>query len=194
MRLKDASSLEEKLWPNSVQFSTVQFSSVQFLCHVRLFETPWTAAHQSCLSITNSRSSLNLMSIESVMPSNHLFLCHPLLSPSIFPSIWVFLNESVLHNKWPKYWSFSFSISLSNEYPGLISFKRDWLDLLAVQGNLRSFLQHHSSRVSILWRSAFFIVQLSHPFMATGKSIALTIQTLVGKWCICFLIFCLGWS
>ena len=138
--------------------------SVQLLSHVRLFETSWTAACQASLSITNSRSLLKLMSMESVMPSNHLILCHPLLlPPSIFPSIRVFSNESVLCIRWPKYWSFSFSISPSNS--GLISFRMDWLDLLAVQGTLKSFLQHHSSKASILWCSAFFVVQFSHPYM-----------------------------
>ena len=137
-------------------------SPVQSLSHVWLFVTPWTAAHQASLSITNSQSLLKLMSIELVMPSNHLILCHPLLlPPSIFPSIRVFSNESVLPIRWPKYWSFSFS--LSNEYSGLISFRMDWLDLLAVQGALKSLLQHHTSKASILLRSAFFIVQLSHP-------------------------------
>ena len=128
--------------------------------------TPWTAARQAFLSIINSQSLLKLMSIESVMPSNHFILCHPLLlPPSIFPSIRVFSNESALHIRRPKYWSFSFSISLSNEYSGLISFRMDWLDFLAVQGTLKSFLQHHTSKVSILWCSAFFIVQLSHPYL-----------------------------
>ena len=145
------------------------------LSRVQLFETPWTAACQASLSITNSQSLLKLMPIESVMTSNHIILCHSLLlPPSIFPSIRVFSNESVLHIRWPKYWSFSFSISPSNEYPGLISFRMDWLDLLAVQGTLKSLLQHHSSKVSILHCSAFFIVQLSHPYMTTGKTIALT--------------------
>ena len=140
------------------------FSSVQSLSRVWLSVIPWTTAHQASLSITNSWSLLKLMSIVSVMPSNHLILCHPLLLlPSIFPSIRVFSNESVLHIRWPKYWSFSFSISPSNEYSGLISFRIDWLDLLAVQGTLKSLLQHHSSKASILWRSAFCIVQLSHP-------------------------------
>ena len=144
--------------------------------------TPLTAAHQSSQSIISSWSLLKLMSIESVMPSNHLILCHPLLlPPSIFPSIRVFSNESVLHISWPKYWSFSFSISPSNEHPGLISFSMDWLDLLAVQGTLKSLLEHHSSKALILWCSAFFIVQLSHPYMTTGKTIALTRSTLVGK-------------
>ena len=134
------------------------------------------------LSITNSRSLPKLMSIELVMPSNHLILCHPLLLlPSIFPSNRVFSNESALRIIWPKYWSFSFNISPSNEHPGLISFRMDWLDLLAVQGTLKSLLQHHSSKASILRRSAFFIVQLSHPYMTTGKIIALTRQTFVGK-------------
>ena len=127
--------------------------------------TPWTATCQASLSITNSWSLLKLMSIESVKPSNHLILCRPLLLPSIFPSIRVFSNESVLHIRWPKYWSFSFSISPSNEYSGLISFRMDWLDLLAVQGTLKSLLQHHSSKASVLQRSAFFTVQLSHPYM-----------------------------
>ena len=135
---------------------------------------PWTAARQASLSITNSRSLLKLMSIESVMPSNHLVLYHPLLlPPSILPSIRVFSTESVLHIRWPKDWSFSFNISPSNEHPGLISFRMDWLDLLAVQGILKSLLQHHSAKASILQCSAFFIVQLSHPYMATGKTIAL---------------------
>ena len=147
-----------------------KFSSVQLLSRVRLFVTPWTAARQASLSITNSWSLLNLMSIEVVMPSNHLILCCPLLLlPSIFPSIRVFSNESALHIRWPMYWSFSFNISPSNEYSGLISFRMDWLDLLAIQGTLKSLLQHHSSKVSILWHSAFFIVQLSHPYMTIGK-------------------------
>ena len=146
--------------------------AVQLLSRVRLFVTPWTAALQASLSITNSRNLLKLMSIESVMPSNHLILyCPLLLLPSIFPSIRVFSNKSVLHIRWPKYWSFSFSISPSNDYSGLISFRIDWLDLLAVQGTLKSLLQHHSSKVSILWCSAFFMIQLSHPYMTTGKTI-----------------------
>ena len=133
------------------------------------------AAHQASLSITNSQSPPKPMSIQSVMPSNHLILCRPLLLlPSVFPSIRVFSNESALHIRWPKYWSFSFNISLSNEHPGLISFRMDWLNLLAVQGTLKSLLQHHSSKASILRRSAFFIVQLSHPYVTTGKTIALT--------------------
>ena len=156
-----------------------QFSSVQSL---RLFATPWTAACQTSLSITNSRSLLKLMSIGSVMPSSCLILCCPLLlSPSIFPSIMVFSNESALLIKWPKYWSFSFNSSPSNEHSGLISFRMDWLDFLAVQETLKSRLQHHSSKVSILQCSAFFIVQISHPFMTTGKTIALTRWTFVGK-------------
>ena len=143
--------------------------------------TPWTAVCQTSLSITNSQSLLKLMSIESVRPSNPLILCRPLLLlPSIFPHIRAFSNESVLHIRWPKHWSFSFSISPSNEYSGLISFRMDWLDLLAVQGTLKSLLQHHSSKASIL-RSAFFIVQLSHPYTTTGKTIALTRRTFVGK-------------
>ena len=154
--------------------------AVQSLSGVRLFATPWTAAHQASLSFTISRSLLKLMSIESVMPSNHLIFCHPLLLlPSIFPSIRGFSNESALHIRWPKYWSFSFSPS--NEYSGLISFRMDWLDLLAVQGTLKSLLQHHSSKTSVLQHSAFFMVQLSHPYMTTGKTITLTRQTIVGK-------------
>ena len=144
--------------------------------------TPWTTACQASPSITNSQSPPKPMSIESVMPSNHLILCRPLLLlPSIFPSIRVFSNESVLHIRWPKYWSFSFSISPSNEYSGLISFMIDWLDLLAVQSTLKSLLQHHSSKASILWCSAFFKVQHSHLYMTTGKIIALTRWTFIGK-------------
>ena len=154
----------------------------QSLSRVRLFATPWTAARQASVSITNSRSLLKPMSIESVMPSNHLILCHPLLlSPSIFPSIRIFSSESVLGIRWPKYWSFSFSISPSNEYSGLISFRTDMLDLLAVQGILKSLIQHHSSKASILRHSAFFMVQLSHLYVTTGKTIALTRWTLVIK-------------
>ena len=157
-------------------------SSVQLLSNVQLLATPWTAAHQASLSITNSRSLLKLMSIELVMPSNHLILCCPLLLlPSIFLSIRVFSSESVLHVRWPKYWSFSFSISHSNGYSGLTAFRIDWFDLLAVQGTLKSPLQHHSTKASILQCSAFFIVQLSHPYMTTGKTIALTRWTFVGK-------------
>ena len=167
-----------------VQISTLelQFSSTQSFSRIQLFATPWTATHQATLSITNSRSLLKLMSIESVMPSNHLIFCHPLLLlSSIFPSIRVFSNESVLPIRWPKYWSFSFSISPSKEYSGLISFRMDWLDLHAVLGTLKSLLQHHITKASILWWSAFFIVQLSHPCMTTGKTIALTRWTVVGK-------------
>uniref|UniRef100_A0AC11EIL7 Uncharacterized protein n=1 Tax=Ovis aries TaxID=9940 RepID=A0AC11EIL7_SHEEP len=160
----------------------VSVSSVQSLSRVQLFATPWTAAHQASLSVINSWSSLKLTSIESVMPSNHLILCRPLLLlPPIPPSIRVFSNESALCMRWPKYWSFSFTTSPSNEHPGLISFRMDWLDLLAVQGTLKSLLQHHSSKVSIFQCSAFFIVQLSHPYMTTGKTIALTRWTFVGK-------------
>ena len=144
--------------------------------------TPWTVARQASLSITNSWSLLKLMSIASVMPSNHLILCGLLLFlPSIFPNIRVFFSESVLCIRWPKYWSFSFSISPFNEYSGLISFRMDWLDLLAVQGTLKSLFQHHNSKASILWPSAFFRVQLSHPYMTNGKTIALTRWTFVGK-------------
>ena len=161
---------------------SVQFSSVQSLSRVWLFVTPRTAARQASLSITNSRSLLKFTSIESVMPSNHLILCHPLLLlPSVFPSIRVFSNESNLCMRWPKYWSFSFSISASNDYSGLISFRMDYLGLLAVQGTLKSLLQHHSSKASILQCSAFFIVQLSHPYMTTAKTIALTRWTLLAN-------------
>ena len=146
------------------------FSSVQLLSHVWLFEAPWTAARQASLSIANSQSLLELVSIESVMPSNHLILCCLLLPPSIFPSIRVFSNESDLRIRWPEYWSFSFSISPSNEYSELISFRMDWLDLLAVQGTLRSLLQHHGLKASILQHSAFFIVQILHPYTTTGKN------------------------
>ena len=161
------SKLETKDW-ESVQFSrSVMPNSA----------TPWTAIRQASLSITSSQSLLKLMSIMSVMPSNHLILCHPLLLlPSIFPSIRVFSNESVLCNRWPKYWNFSFSISPSNKYAGLISFRMDCLDFLAVQGTLKSLLQHHSLKASILWHSAFFMVQLSHPYVTTGKTIALAID------------------
>ena len=156
--------------------------SVQLLSHVWLFVTPWTAAHQASLSITNSWSPPKPMFIELVMPSTHLILCHPLLLlPSIFPSIRVFSSESALRIRWPKYWSFSFNISPSNEHPGLISFRMDWLDPPAVQGTLKSLLQHHSSKASILLHSAFFIVQLSLPYMTIGKTIALTRRTFVGK-------------
>ena len=158
------------------------FSSVQSLSHVRLFVTPWIAARQASLSITNCRSSLRLTSIESVMPSSHLILCLPLfLLPPIPPSIRVFSNESTLPMRCPDYWSFSFSIIPSKEIPGLISFRMHWLDLFAVQGTLKSLLQHHSSKASILWCSAFFTVQLSHPYITTGKTIALTRRAFVGK-------------
>ena len=153
----------------------------QSFSHEQLFVTPWTAAHQVSLSIINSQSLLKLMSIKSVMPSNHLILCCPLLPPSIFPSIEVFSNESVLCIRWPKYWSFSLSISPSTEYSGLISFRMDWLDLLVAQGTLKSLLQHHSSKTSILQGSAFFMAQRSHPYMTIGKTIALTRWTFVGK-------------
>ena len=160
--------------------SSVQ--SVQSLSHALLFVTPWIAACQASLSIINSRISLKLMSIESVMPSSHLILCRPLLLlPPIPPSIRIFSNESTLCMRWPKYWSFSFSIIPSKECPGLISFRMDWLDLLAVQGTLKNLLQHHSSKASIFLCSAFFTVQLSHPYMTTGKTIALTRLTFVGK-------------
>ena len=158
------------------------FSSVQSLSRVRLFVTPWITACQASLSITNSQSSLRLTSIESVMPPSHLILSRPLLLlPPMPPSIRVFSNESTLCMRWPKYWSFSFSISPSKEIPGLISFRMDWLDLLAVQGTLKSLRQHHSSKASTLWCSAFFTVQLSHPYLTAGKTIALTRQTLVSK-------------
>ena len=161
--------------------------SVHRLSHIRLFKTPWTAAHPASLSITNSQSLLKLMSIESVTLSNHLILCHPLLLlPSIFSSIRVFSSELVFHIRWPNYWSFSFSISPSNAYSGLISFRIDWFDLLAVQGILKSLLQHHSSKASILQHSAFFMIQLSYPYMTTGKTMALIIQTLSAK---CFSAF-----
>ena len=151
-------------------------------CYSFYFATPWTVALQASLSITNSRSLFKLMSIELVMPSNHLILCHPLLLlPSIFPSIRVFSNESVLHIRWPKYWRFSFNIRPSNEYSGMISFRIDWLDLLTVQGTLKSLLQLHSSKASILQHSAFFMVQLSHPHMTGGKTIASTGWTFVSK-------------
>ena len=160
----------------------MKFSSVQSLSRVRVFATPWIAARQASWSITNTRSSLRLTSIKLVMPSSHFILCHPLLLlPPIPSSIRVFSNESTLHMRWPKYWSFSFSIIPSKEIPGLISFRMDWLDLLVVQGTLKSLLQHHSSKASILWHSAFFAVQLSHPYMTTGKTIALTRWTFVGK-------------
>ena len=164
-------------WKIGIDIFTL--SSVTQSC---LFVTPWTAARQASLSITNSRSLLKLMSIESVMPSNHLILCCPLLLlPSVTPTIRVFSNESALHIRWPKYWSFSFNISPSNEYSGLIFFRMDWLYLLAVQGALKSLLQHHNSKASVLQHSALFIVHLLHPYMTTGKTIALTRWTFVGK-------------
>ena len=168
------------------------FGSVQSRSCVWFFANP--AARQASLSVTNSQSLLKLTSVESVMPSNHLIFCHPLLLlPSIFPGIRVFSNELALHIKWLKYWSFSFSISPSTEHPGLISFRNDWFDLPAVQGTLNSLLQHHSSKASILQCSAFFMVQLSHPHITTGKTITLTRRTFVGKG-LCFLIWCLGLS
>ena len=180
--LHSISSGESVLCVWTCHLGSLTFISVQSLSCVQLFATPWITALQASLSITNSRSSLRLMSIESVMPSSHLIFCHPLLLlPPIPPSIRVFSNESTLRMRWPKYWSFSFSISPSNEHPGLISFRMDWLDLLAIQGTLKSLLQHHSSKASILWCSAFFKVQLSHPYMTTGKTIALTRWTFVGK-------------
>ena len=169
-------------WIFSSTLNIFQFSSVQSLSRVRLFATPWITACRASLCITNSRSSLRLTSIESVMPSSHLILYCPLLFlPPIPPSIRVFSNESTLCMRWPKYWSFSFSISPSNEHPGLISFRMDWVDLLPVQGTLKSLLQHHSSKASILQHSAFFTAQLSHSYLTTGKTIALIRRTLVGN-------------
>ena len=174
--------------------SILLFSSVQLVSYVWLFATPWTAARQASLSITNSQSRPKPMSIESVMPSNHLIFCRPLLLlPSIFPSIRVFSNESALCIRWPKYWSFSFSISPSKEHSELICFRMEWLDLLAVRRTLKSLPQHHSSKSSVL-HLAFFIVQLSHHYMTTGKTIALTRWTFVDKVILCFLLCCLGWS
>ena len=162
--------------------SHIVVAVVRLLSQVQLFATPWTAASQASLFFTISQSLLKLMSIESVMSSNHLILCYPLLLlSSIFPSISVFSNESALPIRWPKYWSFSFSIGSSNEYSGLISFRIDRLNFLAIQGILKSLLQHHSSKASILWRSAFFMVQLSHPYMTTGKTIALTAAAAAAK-------------
>ena len=173
----------------------LHFSSVQPHSHARLLEMPWIAASQASLSITNSQSSLKLTSIESVMPSSHLMFCRPLLLlPPIPPSIRLFSNESTLRMRWPKYWNFSFSISPSNEHPRLISSRMDWLDLLAVQGTHKSLLQHDNSKASILRCSAFFTVQLSHPCMTTGKTIALTRWTFVGKLMSRFWICYLGWS
>ena len=174
--------LTTAVWRYTLTECSLVFSSVQLLSCVRLFATAWIAACQASMSITNSWSLPKLMSIESVMPSSHLILCRPLLLlPPIPPSIRVFSNDSAFHMRWPKYWNFSFSISPSNEHPGLISFRMGWLDLLAVQGTLKSLLQHHSSKASILLRSAFFTVQLSHPYMTTGKNIALTRRTFVDK-------------
>ena len=176
-------------------WEVTQFSSVQSLSRVRLFVTPWISARQASPSITNSRSSLKLTSIESVLPSSYLILCRPLLLlPLIPPSIRVFSSESTLPMRSPKYWSFSFSISPSNEHPRLIPFRMDWLDLLAVQGTLKSLLQHHSSKASILQRSAFFTAQLSHPYVTSGKTIAFTRRTFVGKKYLCFWTCFLGWS
>ena len=170
--------------------NTIIFTSVQLFSCVWLFATPWPC--QAALTINNSQNLLKLMSIETVMPYNHVILGRPLLLlPSIF---WVFSNESVLHIRWPKYWSFSFSISPSNEYSGLIFFRIDWFDLLAVQGTLKSFLQHHSSKASILYHSIFFMVQLSHSHMTTGKTMALSKRTLVSKVMSLFFICCLGLS
>ena len=177
------------------QHDRITFVVVQSLGHIWLFVTPWTAAHQASLSFTISWNLLKLMSIESVMPSNHLVLYRSLLLlPSIFPRIRVFSNEQALHIRWPKYLSLSLSISLSNEYSGLVSFRIDWFDLFAVQGTLKSLLQHHSSKASILWCSAFFMVQLSHPYMTTGKIRALTRQIFISK--VMSLLFnsCLGLS
>ena len=183
------------MWRGRFAFVTTSVQSVQLLSHIRLFATPWTTARQASLSITNSWSLPKPMSTESVMPSNHLILCRPLLLlPSIFPSIRVYSNESALRIKWPKYWSFSFNISSSKEHPGLISFRMDWLDLLVIQGTLKRLLQHHSSKESILLCSAFFIVQLSYPHMTTGKTIALTIWTFVDKVMSLLSNSCLGWS
>ena len=172
--------LTDNIWTTQIYWVNT-FSSVQSLSRVQLLVTPWITAWQASLSITNSQSSPRLTSIESVMPSSHLILGHPLLLPPIPPSIKVFSNESTLCMRWPKYWSFSFSIISSKEIPGLISFRTDWLDLLAVQGTLKSLLQQHSSKASILWHSAFFTVQLSHPYMTTGKTIVLTRRIFVGK-------------
>ena len=173
--LRNLHSVLHSGYTSWIDIYILQFSSVQSLSRVRLFATPWTAAHQASLSITNSQSPPKPMSIKSMMPSDHLILRRPLLLlPPIPPSIRVFSNESALRIRRPKYWSFSFNISPSNEHPGLISFRMDWLDLLAVQGTLKSLLQHHSSKASILWHSAFLIVQLSHPYVTTGKTIALT--------------------
>ena len=178
-KLRKLLAWKQRVW---IILNTVQFNSVQLLSSVWLFATPRITACQASLSITSSRSSLRLTSIKSVMPSSHLILCHPLLLlPPIAPSIRVFSNESTLRMRWLKYWSFSFNIIPSKEIPGLISFRMDWLDLLAVQGTPNSLFQHHSSKASIPRRSAFFTVQLSHPYITTGKTIALTRRTFVGK-------------
>ena len=183
---------QQKFIPHILEAASLRFVVVQSLSCVWLFVTPWTAACQVPLSSTISWSLLWFMSIESVMPSNNLVLCFPfLLLPSIFPSISVFSNEFAVCIRWPQYLSFSFSISPSNEYSRLISSRIDWFDLLVVQGTLKSLLQHCNSKASILWHSAFFMVQLSHPYMTTGKIIALIIWT---KYCLCFLICCLGLS
>ena len=179
----------------SLRLNCTQFSSAQLLSHVRLFATPRIAARQVSLSITNSRSSLKLFSIKSVMPSSHLNLCCPLtLLPPVPPSIRVFSYVSILRMKWPEYWSFSFSINPSKEIPGLISFRMDWLDLLAVQRTLKSLLQHHSSKASILRCSPLFTAKLSHPYITIRNTIALTRWTFVGKVCLCFSICYIGWS
>ena len=172
----------------------VDTSSVQLLSHVQLFGSLWTAVCHASQSITKSQSLLKFMSIESVMPSNHFSLCYSLHLPSVFPSIRVFFSESVLRIRWPKYWSFGFSISPPNEYSGLISFRMDWLDLLIVQGPLKSLLQHVCSKASIILCWGFFILQISHPYMTTGKTITLTRWTFVGKIMFLLLICCLGWS
>ena len=177
---------------HQIPWSTEWLSSVPSShCPVQLFATPGTVARQASLAITNSQSLLKLKSIESVLPPNHLILCHPLTS--IFSSIWVFSNESALRIRWPKYWSFCFSISPSSECSGLLSFSIDWFDLLAIQGTLKSLFQNYTSKASLLQHSAFFIVQRSHLYMTAGKTIALTIRTFVilAKWCLCFLIRCL---
>ena len=182
-------------WDSEGCHTLDQFSSVQSLSRVWLFANSWVTTLQASLSITNSQSLPKLMCIELVIPSSHFILCRPLLLlPPIPPSIRVFSNESALHIRWPKCWSFSFNISPSSEHPGLVSFRMDWLDLLAVQGTCKSLLQHHSSKASILQRLAFFTVQLSHPYMTTGKTIALTRWTLVGKVMSLFWIYYLGWS
>ena len=186
--------IEGRLIPYST-FSSVQFSSVQSLSRVWLFATPWITARQASLSITSSRSLLKFMPIQLVMLFSHLILYHPLLLlPPIPPSIRVFSNESTLHMRWPKYWSFSFSISPSNEYSGLILFKIDWIDLFAVQGTLKNLLQHHSSKESILQWSPFFIVQQSHPHLTIGKTTALNRWTFISKAMLLLFKICLGWS